>query len=1328
MIPKTIVDDIIEAAQVVDVVGEFVALKQKGSNHVGCCPFHDEKTPSFSVSASKGIYKCFGCGKSGNAVGFLMEHQKHSYPEALRWLAKKYHIEIPERQMTTDEQAAHDKAESCYAVLAFAAQYYEGQLRMPESQPALEYIVERGLASNPLSHPDASIFGLGYAPAGWDTFTQHALTNGYTEQVLQDAGLSKQSSKGNLIDVYRDRVMFPIHTATGRVAGFGGRVYKPEQHKEPKYINSADGPVYDKSKMLYGLSQARKAIKQHDECYLVEGYTDVIAMHQHGVENVVAGCGTSLTSGQLELLGRYTKNVCFVFDGDGAGIKASLRAINIALQQGFAVKVVPLADGQDPDSLAQEMGPEPLQQMLKDEAKDFLMYQAELLLPAAKGKPQKLAEVAQELMAAVALIPDRLQRTFYVKECANTLGVAAETLTEYLYKAMNSAPPSQKQPVAENPKLHIDGAGVPRIGNDEYDAAMLVLDTPFHRYCYQAKISQEHLHKWSVGGQKDQTRFFLLTKDGAIANMRKGRFDDRGQVKGRLTQMPNPKNGALGKYEMPFYGLPHDEPESKGICLVSDEPQAVFGAYFQPKYTWLSYSGQKGLSDAKIDYIQSRANVLVVRHANPEFTSHAERVLAKRKVPYRLVNMWAEEQPNDSRTIIDYILEHGRLEVGLNIIEPDYDVEDTFLQSLSDEQRTSYISYRFYEDRKCYMVRSGDHAVEASDFTLEPLAFVLGEENLRLFSITGKIGWAHQKVVAFEKGELTSIAMFKTKIEDIGPYIWKKGQRELDMVKSAWNYKLSNLTAHNIDYLGWQHRGFWAWSNGIATTDGRFIETDENGMASLEGASYFIPAMSQAFMPDPNKPDQDDIYANDRMFKFRTGGNYSFKEWAHEFYKIFGEHGMVGLSHMLAGIFRDVINNQEKMNIPLLFSYGRPQSGKSTMTESIRKVFLEDTKPVDLKSSSESAFYKAPCLFTNGYCHFEEYRADLDDTKRNGIKNFWDGVSRTVSHMTRKAKTSTMKVRMPIAITGERLPVENGEFTRCVTLVFDHVDYSQADKERLTTYQKRCDKGVSNLVTEVIAHRAHFEKNFLAGYRQAIKVIDAKSGLKGEKQGRVNTSYAILLGTFYCLQNVLSMPFKYAEFEKVMIKNLGKQLDMLKNSSETGEFWNMLQLLIATGVVVEEIDYLIMPGMAHIQGEVRKKGESHTIEFAKPTTVLALRFNKVHGLYAREHRSQKGKVGMTQQVLKDYLSNDDAYLGAHKAMTFPSGKRTSCYLFNYDKLSERGIDLEAPPQMHHGTATESYDQKKARMQSESGDESGFDSARPPRGFAPDDESDKRPPF
>ena len=433
MIPRETINQIIETARIEDVVGEFVTLRKRGSNLIGICPFHKEKTPSFNVNPARNIFKCFGCGKAGDSVRFIMEHEHYSYPEALRYLAKKYGIKIEEREQTPEELAAQNERERMFNINSFAQEYFSNiMMTSDEGQSVgLAYFHERGFRDAIINR-----FQLGYCPNSGSAFTEYAIQHGYDKDLLIKVGLTG-SYENRLYDRYQGRVIFPIHNLTGKVIGFGGRILTKEKTKA-KYVNSPESEIYNKSQTLYGIFFARNEISRLDNCILVEGYADVLSMHQAGIENVVASSGTSLTTEQIRMISRYTKNITMLYDGDAAGIHAALRGTNMILEEGMNVRIVVLPPEDDPDTFVQNNPIEYVTKYLTDNAKDFIGFKTNLLLKDAQNDPIKRASVIKDIVETIAVIPDQIYRASYIKECSRTLEMPEQTLTNEVNKILRA--------------------------------------------------------------------------------------------------------------------------------------------------------------------------------------------------------------------------------------------------------------------------------------------------------------------------------------------------------------------------------------------------------------------------------------------------------------------------------------------------------------------------------------------------------------------------------------------------------------------------------------------------------------------------------------------------------------------------------------------------------------------------------------------------------------------------------------------------------------------------------------------------------------------------
>ncbi|MDY5969030.1 MAG: DNA primase [Bacteroidales bacterium] len=472
MIDQQTKERIMDAVQIEQVVGEFVQLKKRGANYTACCPFHNEKTPSFYVTPSKGIFKCFGCGKSGDAITFLMEHEHYSYLEALRYLAQKYHIEIQEKEETWQQREQKSERDALYNITEFAQKYFADLLYNDEMGRAvgLAYLHGRGMNDDIIHR-----FGLGFCLDEWSGFTDHARKNGYSDDMLQKSGLTVFHDDGKCYDRFRGRVMFPLYNLSGRVIGFSGRILKKDD-KTAKYVNSPESEIYTKGKNLYGLYQARNAIGKQDKCYLVEGNIDVASMHQSGVMNTVASWGTALTVDQIRQIKRFTANVTVLYDGDAAGVHATLRAVDMLYKEGMHVRVALFPEGEDPDSYAQKNGSVKLQEFLLRHEENFIAYRLRLATDEISKDPIRKAEIIKEIMQTVALVPDLIERSEYVSLCASKFGIAEQTLQTQL--AMTMAGNARKAYEEEKKKEERNAAVPFQETNATQEDAVAALSAP----------------------------------------------------------------------------------------------------------------------------------------------------------------------------------------------------------------------------------------------------------------------------------------------------------------------------------------------------------------------------------------------------------------------------------------------------------------------------------------------------------------------------------------------------------------------------------------------------------------------------------------------------------------------------------------------------------------------------------------------------------------------------------------------------------------------------------------------------------------------------------
>ena len=550
MISQRSIDEVLDVAVIEDIVGEYVTLKRTGTSRTGLCPFHDDKSPSFSVSPSKKIYKCFSCGKAGNVATFLMENNQIGFFDAIRELAKRYNIELEESaQDQEDYDITQKKRESLFIALNFANDFFKNELKNSDEgrQIGQSYFKERGLLSQTID-----FFELGFSKKGWDNLYKEASKKGYNASVLEEAGLVKRREDGSFFDFFRERVIFPIKNISGKIVGFAGRALKSDD-KGPKYLNSPDTEVYHKSNILYGLFEGKKAISTQDECLLTEGYLDVITLNQNGIENVVASSGTALTPGQIRLVSRLTKNITVLFDGDEAGIKAAKRGVDVILEGGLNVKVVSFPDGEDPDSYCKKLGGEAFKKFLDENKKDFIFFMAELFVEKSAGDPIKLVAATREILDSLAKIPDALKRSIYVQELAKIVNQEEEILLHELNKITWKKDPVKKrrteQELEKIEKLKIETDGPVVIDEvQEKNIIRLIVQSGEKEYADGISVCQFLLNEIVEDEIEFSNSFyasiFKLVEDYELSRSNEqlgGVDEEEGSLEKLFLHNPNPK-------------------------------------------------------------------------------------------------------------------------------------------------------------------------------------------------------------------------------------------------------------------------------------------------------------------------------------------------------------------------------------------------------------------------------------------------------------------------------------------------------------------------------------------------------------------------------------------------------------------------------------------------------------------------------------------------------------------------------------------------------------------------------------------------------------------
>jgi DNA primase len=647
LITRETIDKVFETARVEEVIGDFVQLKRAGSNYKGLSPFSDERSPSFMVSPVKQIWKDFSSGKGGSVVTFLMEHEHFTYPEAIRFLANKYNIEIEETETSQEDKIEANEKESMYLVSEFAKTYFHDTLLNTEEGKAigLSYFKERGFTNETIAK-----FGLGYSPETWDAFTKEALSKGYQLDYLEKVGLTILREDGKHFDRFKGRVMFPIQSLSGRNLGFGGRILTNDK-KAAKYLNSPESEIYHKSKVLYGIFHAKQAIAKQNNCYLVEGYTDVIQLHQVGIENVVASSGTALTPDQIRLINRLTKNITVLFDGDAAGLRASVRGIDLILEEGMNVKVCTFPDGDDPDSFAKKNSYDDLVLYLENNAKDFIQFKASLLMDEANNDPIKKADLIRDMVVSISKIPDRIKREIYIQECSRIMDISEQvllnTLAQLVQKDISEAGKKLKQeqkafevvknePLVQHEKVNI----VYELERKLIEMLLLYgsQEADFDDFILKANEDGEMIEEKESSTEKVHRRIYLSLQEDEV-------------------ELANPLFKELYNDLISYYNQNEEFNIEQYLMQLSSEHSAIVTDILMLEEKELLHNWE-----AKNIYVKSK-NQNVSQYVSETIVSLREYLI--NKLIMDLMQSYSSEEENDLQELMTTINDYNKLKVNL---------------------------------------------------------------------------------------------------------------------------------------------------------------------------------------------------------------------------------------------------------------------------------------------------------------------------------------------------------------------------------------------------------------------------------------------------------------------------------------------------------------------------------------------------------------------------------------------------------------------------------------------------------------------------------------
>lgn len=1264
MISNDTKDRILQVTQIVDVIGEFVTLKRQGVNYTGCCPFHHEKTASFTVSPAKNIYKCFGCGKGGDPVNFLQEHESLSYVEALRWLGKKYNIEITEINQTPEEKAKADRRESLRVALEWGAKHFASGVHHPDGEA---YLQKRQVSKEIIEK-----FRLGFAQDEWNHMVDSARKSSLKDEILINTSLATKTEKNNVIDYFRGRVMFPFLDLSGNVIGFTGRIIDSEK-KVSKYTNSKDTELFSKGRVLFGLYQAKKAITAEDECYLVEGNFDVTSFHQAGVENTVCGSGTALTQDQIRLIKKFTNRITVIYDGDAAGIKASFRSIDLMLQEDVSVYAIALPAGEDPDSFAKKTSPEDLKKYLEDNRKDFISFKYEILKADMLKDPLKEAEFVKSILDSIILIPDQITRDIYKKQCINVFNINEKVVTD----ALNKVPKKED--------------------NKEYSWIGLDWAQEFIKQNSQVRITSsiETMHsQWAAN------YYNVISYKGLLSYE-------------KLQELNTITQNILYIDEVQLYDE-HDKPTKESLFCkflykfgFNLKVKNYIDAFEDTKTpSFLEYYFELAAKYIRSNnFDQDKRNMAIEEAAELLALSDNITINVRTKIFSKQLGL----KEGDFRKIMKPFLEKKRSSSTLQreIMEEDEPLDFT-PDKIPDYVDTNFFQrwgYFPWQNKKTgeperYVFRTQEGALQAiGNFYIEPLIHIKDPDPNRNKRII-KVNNAEQKrsyFVEMPSSAMIDFAQFKKVLFNEGGNIFTRGKsnhHETILASIAKDFK----ECWELNVYGQQHEGFFAFTNAIFA-DNQVTYMDDLGLATYKDKTYYCPVFSKIYS---SLRKDNDKFDQDRFLIYKDNSATSFEEWSQlmdAVYK-YNNNGKWALLFAIMAAFKSIIFKIDRL-FTSPFIIGPTDSGKTQIAISIRSLFIDPDAPLfNLNSGSDAAFFTMMEKYRNIPVIFEEYNDyQITDIKFQGLKAaIYDNEGKTKRKDATSKDLDVSKINaVPIPLGQESPEKDDGSlFNRSVILQVPKKD--DWTEEESTMFRKLKDKeraGLTNILIEVLKQKDVVSNNFQRIQREVFKELKTdltKNGLY--YQTRILNTISLFASMCKLWEDHvkhMKLPFTYKDFFAIAKAKIISQSEAVNSTNRLSVFFDTIQLLLndKNGIKagrefkIERLEKITI---------MQNRNDTKEVYFDKSIKVLFLRLTVLHPMYAK----LRGNESLKYNNLMNYLKDHPAFLGNVKSTRFAweeieekfdqqedkvkkiskdASANTSAVAFNYELLTDI-IDLE----------------------------------------------------
>lgn len=1194
MIPNELVQTIKDTARIEEIIAESITLKRSGPNFIGKCPFHEEVTESFTVSPSKGIYKCFGCGKGGDAVHFVQEYENVSYPVALKLVAKRYNIDIPERELSESELASFKKREASLLFLKKQNDSFVSSLS--NNQQAIEWLtLERGILPTTIEK-----WEIGYSTSGF----------------------------------WSGRITYPIRNAAGEICGFTGR--RLDEALQPKFKNSPESDIFKKSDLLFGLHYAKKLISKADKTYLVEGQHDVLQMDQIGFGNTVAPSGTAITVQQIRAIKRFTNNIVLLLDGDSAGIKAAIKTITPLLSEQINLRIIVLPEKEDPDSFIRNSEPGKAKEYIQNSEINFIEFKALQYRDEIDKDPTLKGELLTGITNDISIIEDKNVRLAYIQTCSTIFGIKENELLKDIRGLR------EKMAITtEEGKWFAFEEAAAEIREKKQVLIFSKFETVITNHLNDVRnclgMNNTPVQKNEILKLKKLTKIVIFDEfvvDG---------FD-------KIYKKETPIIHNIKR--LISFQLDVRMREGTEICYdkESGDPYEItyinFTDWYINKITDLLSQADDVFTSYAIEQIAELLSYL------PEST----RMTKLSNVQSMFKQQGVKLIIGDFKKILATFLRKNA-----KTYEPDFDLEispgDNPL-NLTQEQLKDLNRYsHFFRDNAMHHYSKTGHVAKISNFIITPIIHSnTSSGHFKLFEMLNEFGLKVN--ISLDTKDLNDLRRFKCAIEEKGNFIFKGQQNELDDIKE----RLYSHTTYSseIEQLGWQSEGFWAWADGVTTMDGEFTRTDENGLITVGGKNYLIKAFSNLYAHDKT------AYLNEKKFKHLTSDT-TFKDWSSRYFNVFGNNSMIAICTLITSIYSDEIFKLVHGELPMLNLFGPKGTGKTQIADSLLAFFGEKQPINNLSKVTIYGLSQTLKSFHNSICLIDEYKNVLDMRFIEMLKSIYNRQAKIQGSFSQQGtKTEHIPINQMAIICGQDLPtLDVALLERCLCLTAYKSDYTNEQLDRYNELKSLEEKGLVHLTDDFLKCREFVIQNFAVSNNIIQKQISARSP---NVSVRLQKNLSTILTAFHILQDKFEFPFNFDQVLKFGISIIEEQQKFIESSDDLKNFWSIFSTLIEQDRIKEGRNYIL-----HDICNIRYSGDDSLTHYPKGMICLFLRWDGLYPMYA-EYSRRSNMVSLGEKTIQFYLEKTKYYQGKFKNKKFRdkiTGQEwvNQAYCFDYSKMT-----------------------------------------------------------